>query len=86
MNRVLYSSPANPLVVEYFRGQKYFGWTVLHGVPFPAYSKALMALNLYIEHEHYIVYNDTNRCIRGEKESQSCRDNDEAKQIPSTKR
>ena len=44
MNRVLYPAPVNPLVVEYFIGQKYFGSTELQGVPFsafPANSKAL---------------------------------------------
>ena len=45
-----------------------------------------MTLNLFIEHKFCIIYNETNRYIRGGKESKCCRDNDETKQIPSMKR
>ena len=41
-----------------------------------------MTSNFYIEHKHYIIFHDTDRYIRGDKESKSCRDNDVTKQIP----
>ena len=45
-----------------------------------------MTSNLSIEHKYYIMYYETDRYIRGGRESKSCRDNDETKQIPSMKR